>query len=87
MSNILLMAIGEIQAKLEDATALAEEQAARLAVFEAKTDNRKKLSKMDVGQIRRMTRPNGPLTQRETAAQFQINRGTVSRIMAGKYHA
>lgn len=87
MSNVLIEAIGELQAMLEETKDLAAVQAVKLAEYEVKTDNRKKLSKLDVGQIRMMTRPNGPYTQRETADQFRINRGTVSRIMAGKYHA
>lgn len=85
--NILIDVIGELQAKLEDAMTLATTQAARIAEYEAKTDNRKKLSRLDVAQIRKITRPNGPYSQRETAAQFRINRGTVSRIVTGSYHA
>lgn len=87
MPNVLVEAIGELQAKLEDTMTIAAVQAVKIAEYEAKTDNRKKLSRLDVSQIRTMTRPNGPYTQRETADQFRINRGTVSRIVTGKYHA
>ena len=87
MSNILVEAIGELQAKLEEMMTIAAVQAVKITEYEAKTDNRKKLTKLDVSQIRTMTRPNGPYSQRETADQFRINRGTVSRIVSGKYHA
>lgn len=85
--NVLIDVIGELQAKLDEARHAAIEAEAELSLLRRYADNRKKLSALDVRQIRRMTRPVGPMTQRETADQFRINRGTVSRIVTGSYHA
>lgn len=55
-------------------------------MMRAVNDNRKKLSKQEVRGIRRDW-DTGFFTQSELAADYGINRATVSRIVRGIYHA
>lgn len=47
--------------------------------------NKKKLTKREVAEIRRLGRTTG-MTQRELAEIYDINQATVSRILKGVYH-
>ena len=51
----------------------------------AVNDNRKKLSRQEVRALRRDW-DTGYFTQAEIAADYGINRATVSRIVRGIYH-
>ncbi|MCA2331886.1 hypothetical protein JF714_15695 [Mycobacterium avium] len=47
--------------------------------------NKKKLTKREVAEIRRLGRTTG-MSQRELAEIYDINQATVSRILKGVYH-
>jgi DNA-binding XRE family transcriptional regulator len=69
--------------------ALSIEQEQEIAVLRAKSDNRRKLTKREVREIKRFweNRSENPVTQRELADWYGVNPGTISRIVNGKYHA
>lgn len=50
-------------------------------------NNRKKLRKWEVRQIRALWDGPGAITQRELADMFEVNPATISRIVRGVYHA
>ena len=53
--------------------------------LKAKTDNRKKLTKKEAAEIRRLYRTTG-YSQRELADVYDVHRATIGRIISRVYH-
>jgi DNA-binding transcriptional regulator YiaG len=81
----LVRALGEAQYKLREISEHASALEVEVQVLRAKTNNRRKLRPFEVRQLRTMA-ASGNVTQRQLAEYFQINTGTVSRIVNGVYY-
>lgn len=82
MSNSLLEHLSAINDLVEDV--LAENRSLRQELESRGNTNRKKLTKREAHRIRQLSR--GGYSQREIADIYDINPGTVSRIVRGQYH-
>lgn len=81
MSDTLLAFIREIDALVKE----RDELRARIAeLTDSEPENRKKLSEREVKEIRNLARASH-MTQREIAECYDVNPGTVSRIVRGVY--
>lgn len=66
-------------------TRTVKELTAQIRYAQAKADNRKKLTAVEVAEIRRMYRNTG-FSQREIADIYDVNPATISRTVRGIYH-
>lgn len=78
---MLLQVMSEIMDLYEERRELREQLA---AVAAQRLDNRPKLGKGEVSQIREMRRAGVKLA--DIADSFDVNKSTVSRIVKGVYH-
>lgn len=63
---------------------IRENEQLRRKADESRPDNRKKLSKQEAAEIRRIHRAGGSVT--ELAEIFDVHHATISRIVRGVYH-
>lgn len=78
----LVALIGEIDALVKERDELLKQVE---AYREVRDDNRKKLTEREVREIRNLANVSR-MTQREIADCYDVNPGTVSRIVRGIYH-
>ncbi|RYH53153.1 MAG: helix-turn-helix domain-containing protein [Alcaligenaceae bacterium] len=69
----------------EHLTKTVRDLTAQIRYAQAKADNRKKLTAVEVAEIRRMYRNTG-FSQREIADIYDVNPATISRTVRGIYH-